>query len=75
MAHEKARQAGADAFDDARYTQKLTFEQCFDAGLIAFLRAVEASEGMIKASYASDGTAGERWRYMADKLADELEGK
>ena len=39
----------------------------------AFLRAVEASEGMKRAAPTSAPMV--NWRVMADKLADELEGE
>ena len=80
MKHEKAVQAGMaayiESFEDGEARHAVAFA--------AFLRAVEASEGMIMAGQVSPNPLGvlltgesiiARWQAMADKLADELEGK
>ena len=72
MAHEKAIEAAINCLSP---TSASLSEMRL--AIAAFLRAVEASEGMGHAWHYERSTGGYEtgWRAMADKLADELEGR
>ena len=78
MKHEKAVKAAADWLTHEELGVGMAFTKRVANALAAFLRAVEASGGMTAATdidIVSHKIGRDAWRAMADKLADELEGK